>query len=424
MTGKKMPGYGLKPRSSNRLLAILGIGIALSLAGDQTLYTVLADPQIVSQAGISLAMVGIVLGVNRLTRIFFNTPAGFLYDRSKRRRLMIISISIGALSTAFYALASDEGLLLFGRVLWGIAWSGIWIGANTMALDVSGDQDRGGMSGRLQMWFFLGVAASSLIGGFFTDVLGYRGAMWFSAALTTIGVIFWIFTLPETQANLALSEEIPTKQTSDSPFPWIVTLKAAVPLFALRFVFAGVLAASTILWLGQFLDGGLSLAGITIPLATITGGFVAMRVVLSMFTAPVAGLLSDRLGVRWTILAFTAFIGSIGLWIMGLAMPLLAVGGAILATISAGSIQGLVPAIIGDETNHRQKSRALGVVFTIGDLGSALGPVIGLMLIPVLGIGEVIQLCALLFGTVALLALWIAIQEKRGTKARYPEITV
>ena len=132
--------HGSNTQSSNRVLAVLGVGIALSLLGDQTLYTVLADPRIVSQAGISLAMVGVVLGVNRLTRIFFNIPSGFLYDRSKRRRLMVLSIAFGALSTACYALAPDAVLLLVGRVLWGIAWSGLWIGANTIALDLSSDR--------------------------------------------------------------------------------------------------------------------------------------------------------------------------------------------------------------------------------------------------------------------------------------------
>ena len=404
----------LPPRSSGRVLAPLGIGIALSLVGDQTLYTVLADPRIISQAGISLAMVGIVLGINRVTRIFFNAPAGFLYDRSKRRGLMIVSIGIGAISTTCYALATDASLLLFGRVLWGIAWSGIWIGANTMALDISSDQDRGRISGRLQMWFFLGVAASSLAGGILTDALGYRGGLWVSAGLTAFGVFLWFITLPETRADPLSSEEIPAEQTSEAPFPWQVTLIAAVPLFVLRFVFAGVLAASTILWLAQFLDGGLSLAGITVPLATLTGAFVAVRVLLSMFSAPAAGSLSDRLGRRWSILAIALLAGSIGLWIMGLTTPLLAIAGALLATISAGSIQGLVPAIVGDGTSGAQKSRALSVVFTIGDLGSALGPVIGLMLIPKLGIGDVYQLCALLYGAVAFLAIWIAFREKRA----------
>ena len=79
-------------RSSTRIFTPLGIGIALSLVGDQTLYVVLADPQIASQAGISLAMVGVVLGINRLTRIFSNSLAGMLYDQSKRRGLMIVSI--------------------------------------------------------------------------------------------------------------------------------------------------------------------------------------------------------------------------------------------------------------------------------------------------------------------------------------------
>ena len=114
--------------SAGRILTPTGIGIALSLLGDQTLYTVLPNPEIMRQAGVSLTVVGIVLGLNRLTRMLSNWPVGLLYDRSRRRGLMIVSIAIGAISTLCYALATNELLLLFGRVLWGIAWSGIWIG--------------------------------------------------------------------------------------------------------------------------------------------------------------------------------------------------------------------------------------------------------------------------------------------------------
>ena len=56
----------------------IGIGLGLSLLGDATLYAVLPSANIAVQAGVSLAMVGLILGVNRLVRIVFNSPAGWL----------------------------------------------------------------------------------------------------------------------------------------------------------------------------------------------------------------------------------------------------------------------------------------------------------------------------------------------------------
>jgi hypothetical protein len=80
--------------SPNRVLVPFGIGLALSLLGDQTLYTVLPNPNIPAQAGVSVAMVGVLLGLNRLTRIITNGPAGMLYDRLPRRGLMIAAVVI------------------------------------------------------------------------------------------------------------------------------------------------------------------------------------------------------------------------------------------------------------------------------------------------------------------------------------------
>ena len=99
-----------------RVLIPLGIGIAVSLLGDSTLYTVLPDPEIASQAGLTLAMVGILLGVNRIVRLFFNGAAGMLIDRFSRRSLLIGSLCTGALSTAIFAFGKGFNTTVAGGI--------------------------------------------------------------------------------------------------------------------------------------------------------------------------------------------------------------------------------------------------------------------------------------------------------------------
>jgi MFS family permease len=70
-----------------KVLFPLGLGTALSLMGDGTLYTVL--PTHTVEAGVALSSVGIILGVNRAVRLFLNGPAGLAYDRWSRRRLFV-----------------------------------------------------------------------------------------------------------------------------------------------------------------------------------------------------------------------------------------------------------------------------------------------------------------------------------------------
>jgi MFS family permease len=406
-----------EPVSVNRVLIPLGIGLALSLFGDTTLYLVLPDADVAAQAGVTLGMVGVLLGLNRLARVLFNGPVGTLYDRLPRRGLMIASISIGAASTALYALGQGAPLLVLGRVLWGLGWSGMWIGANTIALDISTEENRGGINGKLQMWFFIGVAVSSVAGGLLTDIFGYRGGLWVSAGLTAMAALMWLFLLPETRP------EDPSRQSTDDsdnlqpdPFPWKVSLAVAMPYFMLRIVFAGVMASTTIVWLKQFVIHGVTLGGILIPLASLTGGFVALRVLVSVVSAPLSGRLSDWLGRRWAVMAAILMLGALGLWIMSFPIFVPSLLGAFLGYFTTGGIPALAPAIIGDHAGVDNRGRALSLVFTIGDLGSAIGPPMALGLIPLIGVGGVYELCALLFGLAGIFAIWQALLEKPAAK--------
>lgn len=407
------PSSHLKPE---RVLTPLGIGLALSLLGDTTLYAVLPLPKFAARAGISLAMVGIVLGLNRLVRIVFNGPAGYLFDRFPRRPIMLVSLLIGSISTAFYAISFGPTMMILGRILWGIAWSGMWIGANTMALDISHADNRGKINGNLQMWFYIGVFLSSLFGGLFTDLFTYRGGLWVSSALAFLGFLIWVKFLPETKITQNQPEPEVTKPNGlKNGFPWKTALSCGLAYFVIRFVFAGVLASTTILWLSQFVpESGLKLNGWAVPLASLTGFFIAVRVIISIISAPQIGFISDKFKKRWTVLVIILSIfGAGGLWLMSLPNFGLSFLGALLAAVSSGSVPAIIPAIIGDQVEEQKQSRTLGSVFTAGDLGSAIGPPIALSLIPILTLNTVYMGCALLYVFSALVLLGLAVREIR-----------
>jgi len=374
----------------------------LSLLGDNTLYTVLPDPTIWSRAGLTFGWVGVLLGVNRIVRVVFNTGAGVLYDRLPRRRLLIGSLALGAICNVIYAIAFGPALFLLGRVLWGAAWSGLWIGGNTIVLDVSTEATRGRNSGRFQMWFFIGVAVGGLFGGASTDLMGFRAGLLVSAGLTGLGALLWYFKLPETRPDDGGEK---TQVPGWREFPIRQSIPAAVPLMAVRFVFAGVMAATTILWLERYVGRELSLAWIVVPLATLTGAFSAIRVLTSIVGAPIAGKVSDRMGRRWPVMAMGLGMGAIGAWLMGGSVIWLALFGALLAAVTSGSVQALSPAIIGDRVEEKRQSRALSVVFSMGDVASALGPPLALGLLAVLGISGVYRMSAVVLALAGVFAL-------------------
>ncbi len=398
----------------NRVLTPLGIGLALSLLGDTTLYAVLPSPEISKQVGLSLAMVGFLLGVNRLVRLLFNGLAGSIYDRLPRRPLMLVSLAIGTLSTAFYAFGSGPYLLTTGRVLWGMAWSGMWIGANSMTLDISNDLNRGKLNGRLQMWFFIGIAISSFCGGLFTDLFTYRGGLWLSTFLTGVGLLVWIKFLPETRpTHLKSTTSTDQKLSNYKNFPWRLTLSCSAPFFVNRVVFTGVLGSTTILWLSQFVqDGSFSFSKITIPLATMSGTFISIRILVSIFSVPQVGRFSDHINRRWLVLTIVFIMfGATGLLLLAAPKMEISIFGILLAAVAGGSIPALIPTIIGDQVPQHQQARALGYIFTFGDLGSAIGPPIALGLVGIIGLPTLFVGCSVLLLLTGLFTTIFAFQE-------------
>lgn len=382
----------------------LGLSTALSLMGDATLYTVL--PTQTAAAGIALSSVGILLGANRAVRILLNGPAGLAYDRSRRRWLYVPALFVGALSTAIYAATTGFWPLLLGRLVWGLAWSGIWVGGATVILDVTSARDRGRWTGLYQTWFFFGGALGAFSGGLLTDRLGYTATLWISAGVTAAGGLIALLFLPETRGTRPVrAPRVPhvgRPRLRGNPGLWVAASLQGVS----RFIASGVLAAT----LGLLVESWLQSRPLAIGVATLTGVLSASRAGLSMLAAPLAGAFSDRLGERWRIV-----VGALALGAVSLALLTLNAWAAILAGIAGvalvrGSSEAMVTALTGDLAREEQRGRAIGLVHTASDLGSAIAPPIAYLLLPWIGLKGVYLGCAALFVIELGIVLWFRSQ--------------
>ncbi len=391
-----------------RVLLPLGLGTALSLMGDATLYTVL--PTHTADAGITLAGVGVILGVNRAIRLFSNGPAGLAYDRFPRRALFLPALLLGALSTVIYAATRGFWPLFIGRLLWGLAWSGIWVGGATMILDVTNTSDRGRWTGLYQPWFFLVTAFGSLAGGVLTGRLGYAATMSVGAAVTAAGFVAALLLLPETHSARHAQHPVWGSAPAVSiPLRANAALWAAVVLQGMnRFALSGVLSAT----LALVVQDQLKNFPLALGTASVTGILLAGRTVFSMGAAPLGGALSDRLGSRWIVMAWTVGIGLAGLVLLAMDNLAGVLAGVILMAIASGGIQSLVTTLTGDLVSQAQRGRAIGLLHTAGDAGSAVGPPLAYALLPVIALSGVYWLCALLFVAGLVLAGYFHLRQK------------
>jgi MFS family permease len=270
-----------------------------------------------------------------------------------------------------------------------------------MILDVAGAQDRGRWTGLYETWFFLGAALGTFAGGLLTDRLGYTTALWIGAGLTTLGGLVALVLLPETRGIRSGDPlpEGPRLRLRANRGLWVAASCHAVN----RFCTAGVLVSTMAL----VVQDRLSTLALAAGAATLTGVLLAGRTLFSTAAAPLAGWASDRLRNRWTVAAVGLVLGAAGMGLLAWGTPAAILAGIALGSLSTGSLQSVTSALTGDLVAPEQRGRAIGLVHTAGDLGSALGPMIAYALLPWLGLPIVYLLCAMLFAAQVAPVLWV-----------------
>jgi MFS family permease len=390
-------------RQQLRLLLPLGMAMGLSLTGDSTMYAVLANQ--IDVVGISLGVVGVLLGANRMIRIPGNLLAGSFYDRAGRRPLFLVGLTLGIVSTLSYGLVRGFWPLLLGRVLWGIAWSLINVGGYTMILDRSTDADRGRMTGFYQMAFMAGLAISPILGGALTDALGFRQAVRICALVSSAGLAVAVLALPETRPSggqrSRLTWEIPNGQ-------WFLewagkllrmdrrVLAASYIYLVTLFVNSGVLMSTVGLYLEQRWGTGIALGSSVMGVASLAGVMLSMRAMLGILAGPVAGVLSDRIGSRWPVVRGGIWLGASGFLILAFVGVIGAVPTGVAAvSLGAGALATALIVVVGDMAEEGRKGMMMGGLATAGDIGSALGPPLAYALAVTLDLRWVYVCCAL-----------------------------
>jgi MFS family permease len=176
---------------------------------------------------------------------------------------------------------------------------------------------------------------------------------------------------------------------------------AACYLYMLAtFAGEGILMSTATLYLTQCYGEAVSLCGRWWPVATMGGALLALRPLLQIAAAPVAGYFSDRSGDRWPVVIWGVAGIVMGLGVLALAPSLTLVLAAVcLAALGGGILCTLIPALVGDLTPGTRSGLAMGGLMTVGDIGSAVAPLAAYALLTVLRLEGIYLLAALIVAT-------------------------
>jgi MFS transporter, DHA1 family, multidrug resistance protein len=391
----------------------LGIATSLSLLGDLALFTVLAAQR--ELLVLTLTQVGILLSIHRFIRIPGNLLVGPILDRYGRRRLFVLGMVLAVISTGGYALAIGFWPFLLTRLTWGTAWILINVSSLTIVLDISTENTRGKMNGTLNAWAWGGYAAGPLLGGLLVDFTSFQTAMWVCASLSAVGLGVAAYWLPETrhlnphyQTNLTLKRKLDFYVFIED---WKTALHGNVAaqrgliLFALtQFTGDGIILGTLTLLIAERLTGGLHIGNNLLGVASMGGIVLMLRSILAGTAGLIVASRSDRNANRIPFILISLVAAASAFLLLANAYSLeIILMGVALGAASAGAIQSTLTAYIGDHTPPEHQGALMGVYAAAGDAGSMLGPALGFLLIPIIGLRWLYTFCAGLFGFGAVL---------------------
>jgi len=251
------------------------------------LYSVL--PTYYAELGLLPYQVGLVLSLNRGIRLLTNHLAERLCRRYSLSLLFGLNLAGGACLTAIYALVPTFFILLLARMGWGLCWSFI----RQISLMTVVDSATEGNVGRL-MGFYSGISRMGSIAGNFVGALGHD-----LFGYTTILIAFAVVSAlaiplgPLSRRNLRHFERAEQETGAARKAGWELLFAG----FVVGCVGSGLVMSTMGLMLKESIGESLSLGGMTIGVATLTGGLMASRWIADL-AAPMMGGLTDRIGRR------------------------------------------------------------------------------------------------------------------------------
>ena len=323
---------------------------------------------------------------------------GIFSDRYGRRNALLASILVSASSTLLSGLAFgpyDFGLY---RLFLGVGIRGQWAVSMTLVGEVCKSEERGKAVGAVQTSFPAGFMYASLIAVGLAERLTWRGLLMMGALPAVFAAPLAYCLIKESplwqrDVNQVDAQRVPYREILSGELLHYTILGTLV-------MFIGAFGAWSINpWIPAYLTS-LGMPAQKVPLFTLlimTGAFIGYGV---------HGFISDRLGRRVTFQLF--FLGMVGsLMFFGFislqagpfkgvesAASIVLVGSAVTFCLGYYSGYG---ALLAELFPTGVRSRGMGFCYSIGGIGSALGPPATGYLSSFFGIGPAFMILSSVF---------------------------
>jgi DHA1 family solute carrier family 18 vesicular amine transporter 1/2 len=183
-------------------------------------------------------LVGAVIAGFAIGRLIFDVPAGFLADKLGLTRTMILGLGILIAASTLAGFASSYWVLLFARLLEGIA-SSIYVSAAIAFVLLSSDATKRGTNiGSYQSILMLGPIIGPVVGAPIAGFFGYNAPYFvFAAVIFVAAVIMSIFSHQQ-KFNIVRTEKQKGESMQAGMTAYLNT--AAIATFGFAFLRSGI----------------------------------------------------------------------------------------------------------------------------------------------------------------------------------------
>jgi EmrB/QacA subfamily drug resistance transporter len=183
-----------------RYLIFIVVGVSLlTVAVSGTMISV-ALPQIISYFNTSLIVAGWVLSIAQLTNTIAMPLAGKACDIFGRKFIFMLSIVLYTVGSLLSALAPNVGLLIGFRLIQGLGVGGLLPAATSIIADEFPEK-RQQYIGLFSTIFPFGQILGPNLGGWLTQVFGWRSIFWVCVPFGMIVLIIGLWLLRKTPST-------------------------------------------------------------------------------------------------------------------------------------------------------------------------------------------------------------------------------
>jgi len=322
-----------------------------------------------NELGISDWGIGIIIAIYSLMQFVFNPVLGKLSDKYGRKKIIVNTLLVTALSYMLFSFSVNFILLFTARLLAGIGGSNIGA-AQAYIADVTTEKDRAFGMGLIGAAFGLGFVFGPLLGGLMAD-LGYMYIGFISAAFSLLAFVFAVFFLPEPLKEKNKIEKINLNIIDIKLFKKAFKMKFAglliILLFVVIFAISNIYGTFNLIAYRKY---GLSEKEIGYQFALMGISFSLVQMFLLKRLSNIFSekfLFVSSLIILCVTLSFIPYSGNF--WGLAIVMIILHIG--------SGIIQPVTFSLISKLTAENEQGAILSVNQSMASLARVLGPVWG-----------------------------------------------